>query len=266
MLSVLREWLLDPQVAGVDVDDPALLARHQQVASRKPLLVAAFRGFYLQLLSLRDRHVSAPDELLEVELGSGAGMFRAFHPRLVTTDIRPGVGIDRVVDALAMPFADGSVRCLYAINVFHHLPDPGRFFREAARVLAPGGGCLLVEPHGGLLSAAVHRRLHRDEHYDPHGPWRNPGIRGPLGGANQALAEIVFRRDRSIFEQRHGGDLEIVERPYCLNALRYLGSGGVNFRALLPAWSAPWLERIERAGAPLARLWTLHQVTVLRRR
>lgn len=264
MSHALRSLLLDPKVAGIPVDDPALLARHQQVLAEKPLLASAFRAFYEQMLALRDRHVTAAG--IEVELGTGAGFFKNVHPELTTSDIRPGRGIDRVVDALDMPFAEASVRALYAINLFHHLPDPNRFFREVTRVLAPGGACLLIEPHGGLFSSFVHRRLHSDEHFDESGAWCNQGITGPLGGANQALAEIVFQRDRPIFATRFGNELEIVERPYCLNALRYLASGGVNFRPLLPSPAEPILRCIERIAAPAARLWSLHQATVIRRR
>lgn len=264
MATALRNLLLDPRVAGVPVDDPGLLAIHQQVLADKPLLADAFRSVYTQLLALRDRH--AAGEGLEVELGTGAGFFKQLHPQLITTDIRPGRGVDRVVDALAMPFDAGEVRALYAINLFHHLPDPSRFFAEVSRVLAPGGVCLLVEPHGGLFSAFLHRRLHADEHFDEHAGWTNQAIKGPLSGANQALAEIVFGRDRQIFCARFGEQLEIVERPYCLNALRYLVSGGVNFRPLLPAWSAPLLKGIEALCSPLAKHWSLHQVTVIRRR
>lgn len=264
MTTAIRKLLLDPKVAGVAVDDPSLLERHQQVLAEKPLLASAFEAFYRQMLALRDRHVRAQG--IEVELGSGAGFFKRVHPELITSDIRPGRGIDRVVDALDMPFEARSVRCLYAINLFHHLPDPGVFFNEVSRVLAPGGLCMLVEPHGGFFSAFLHRRLHADEYFDETATWRNEGITGPLGGANQAAAEIVFRRDRPIFDTRFGNQLEIVERPYALNALRYLASGGVNFRPLLPAVAAPLLSAVEHLASPLARHWSLHQVTVIRRR
>ena len=47
----------------------------------------------------------------------------------------------------ALPFSDGSVRALYGINVFHHLPSPRDFFRELVRVLGSGGGAVLIEPY-----------------------------------------------------------------------------------------------------------------------
>jgi ubiquinone/menaquinone biosynthesis C-methylase UbiE len=87
------------------------------------------------------------------------------------------------LDAQAMNLADNTVRCIYAINVFHHLPDPDLFLVELVRVLQPGGGCILIEPHCGFVSSLVHRHLHSDEYFDPDAPeWRTVEIgRASLG-------------------------------------------------------------------------------------
>ena len=93
-----------------------------------------------------------------------------------------------------------------------------------------------------------------------------PAYGGPLSGANQALAHIVFQRDRARFEQLYGVQLELVHIGYTLNALRYLFSGGLNFRQLLPTACEPLLRGLERLGQPLARHWSFHQIIVLRKR
>ncbi|MDD2768529.1 MAG: methyltransferase domain-containing protein [Methylococcus sp.] len=261
----LRQWLYESEVRGVDVDDNELLDIHASVLRGKPLLRLAFETFYRDMTNLCDRHFPVPG--LEVELGSGAGFFKSLRPALLTSDVRKGSGIDMELDAQAMVLQDGSVRCIYAINVFHHIPNPERFFDELARVLRTGGGCVLIEPHGGFASALLHRHLHSDEHFDPTASeWRTAEIGGPLSGANQALADIVFRRDLKRFEEMYGSRLEIVHQGYELNALRYLLSGGLNFRQLVPSFMERPLFWVESLGRPLARYWSLHQVIVIRKR
>jgi SAM-dependent methyltransferase len=265
LIERLRWWLYDPRVRGVDIDDNSLLEIHRTILWEKPLLRSAFETFYRDMMEQCDRwlNVSGP----EIELGSGAGFFKRLRPALVTTDVRQGPHIDRTLDAQQMDLSDASVRCVYAINVFHHLPDPERFFAELVRVLRSGGGCILIEPHGGVGSALLHRYLHSDERFLPDEPnWQTPGIGGPLSGANQALAHIVFERDRRRFQNLYGQHFEVVYRSYTLNALRYLFSGGVNFRQLLPATLEPLLKALERLGQPLARHWSFHQIIVIRKR
>jgi SAM-dependent methyltransferase len=59
---------------------------------------------------------------------------RAAHPRI------------RVGSAEAIDFPDGSFDVCVASHVIEHLPEPQRFFAEAARVLIPGGKLALVYP------------------------------------------------------------------------------------------------------------------------
>ena len=265
MIERLRQQLFDPRVRGVDVNDNDLLEIHRAILWEKPLMRSAFETFYRDMMEQCDRRFQVSGT--EIELGSGAGFFKQLRPALVTTDIRQGPHIDRALDAQNMALPDASVRCVYAINVFHHLPDPERFLAELCRVLRPGGGCILVEPHGGFGSALLHRHLHTDERFLPDEPsWQTPDIGGPMSGANQALAHIVFERDRARFERLYGAQLELVHVGYTLNALRYLLSGGLNFRQLLPSVFEPLLRGLERLGQTLARHWSFHQIIVIRKR
>lgn len=265
MIKELRQWLYEPRVRGVDVDNAELLGTHIAILREKALLRSAFETFYCDMGNLCDRffHVSG----LELELGTGAGFFQKMRPAVRTSDIRKGPHIDMELDAQAMALADKSVRCIYAINVFHHLPNPEQFFAELLRVLLPGGGCILIEPHNGFASALLHRHLHTDEHFDANAAsWRNAQIGGPLSGANQALAYMVFERDKKRFEKLFGSQLEIVHRGFELNAARYLLSGGLNFRQLLPSFMDRPLALLEHLARPLARHWSLHQAIVIRKR
>jgi SAM-dependent methyltransferase len=260
----LRDILYEPRVRSIDVDAPDFLSVHAQILREKPILHGTFLDFYRQMSRLCDTYVTGQGR--EIELGSGAGFFHEVRPAVEKSDIRTLPGIPLVLDAQKMELSDQSERCIYAINVFHHLPEPERFFQELKRVLTPGGGCILIEPHGGPASAALHRRLHKDEYFDPNANgWSNTNIRGPLSGANQALSHIVFERDFVKFEKEHGHDLSLVHREYCTNGLRYLISGGLNFRQLMPSATAGILRGIETALSSIARTWTFHHALVLRR-
>lgn len=53
-----------------------------------------------------------------------------------------------VLDGRAMPFADGVFDCAYSISVIEHIPGDGdmRALAELARVLRPGGRCVVTLP------------------------------------------------------------------------------------------------------------------------
>lgn len=263
MVRAIRTWLAEPRLAGVDVDGADLVRVHRRVLSEKPLTRAVFVEIYRTCLEADRRHFRG--EGVRVEIGAGSSFFKEVCPGLVSTDVKPAEGLDMVVDAQSMPFADGSVRAVFGIHCFHHLPEPRRFLAELERVLRPGGGCVLVEPYYGPLAAAFYKRAFETEGFDPtQRAWETP-VEGPMRGANQALSYIVFVRDAALLAERHPG-LEVVERRPLTNWIRYLASGGVNFRSLAPGWAGPVLGGVEAAAAPLARWLALHHVIVLRRR
>lgn len=263
-ISRLRNWLYDPRVRDVNVDDESMLELHAAIHAEKPMLRSTFSSFYDIMLECNERHLSGDG--MEIELGSGVGFFKERRTEVITSDVRHATHIDRVLDAQDMDVPDNSVRCIYAINVFHHLPDPNRFFSELSRVLVEGGGCILIEPHNGLASATLHRLLHKDERFEPdEAEWFNHHIAGPLSGANQALAHIVFTRDLLAFKAQYGEKLTVVHQGYVLNGIRYLLSGGLNFRQLAPTFTIPIICMIEKLMSPFSRFWSLHQVIVIRK-
>lgn len=265
MVKLVRRWLADPRLAGVDVDSDDLVEVHRGILAGKPIMLGVFREFYETCVGLDRRHFGAAPGM-RVEIGAGVSLFKKYHPEIVATDIKAAAHLDMVVDALAMPFDAGSVRAVYGINCFHHFPSPDRFFSELMRVLAPGGGCVLIEPSYGPLARFMFRRMFDSEVFEPgQKGWDATGDMGVMQGANQALSYIVFVRDRAEFERSHPG-LEIVERRVLRNYPRYLLSGGLNFRSLVPGFAGPAVRGVEWALSPLARVLGLHHVIVLRKR
>ena len=265
MINTVRKFLYDPMVRDVNVDDNSLLEIHRRILREKPLMKSTFETFYRDMADACDRFFKVDGT--EVELGTGVGFFKTLRPKLVTSDVRKGPNIDIELDAQKMELRDQSVRCFYAINVFHHLPDPEGFFEELKRVLLPGGGCILIEPSGSFVSGLLHRYLHTDEHFDLSAKgWKTANIEGPMSGANQALSHIVFHRDMERFEELYGSELEVVCQGYELNGLRYLISGGLNFRQLLPSFMDRPLKSLESSGRFLASKWALHEMIVIRKK
>ena len=264
MINKIRQWLYEPEVRGVSVNDDQLLLVHRKIVLSKQLLRSSFKTFYKDMGLLCDKFFLVHG--LEIELGSGAGFFKKYRDSIITSDVRNSVDFDLELNALDMKLKSNTVRCIYAINVFHHLPEPDLFFNELQRVLKPGGGCILIEPHNGFFSRLIHTHLHSDEHFDVDADgWVTRQISGPLSGANQALAHIVFSRDFAKFSSKYGNIFEIVYRGYELNGLRYLLSGGVNFRQLFPSILDGPLTYLEKLLSSIARYWTLHQIIVIRR-
>jgi ArsR family transcriptional regulator len=52
-------------------------------------------------------------------------------------------------DAMALPLTDASLDAAFASHVLRHVPQPARAVAEMARVLRPGGACVLIDfcPH-----------------------------------------------------------------------------------------------------------------------
>ena len=86
-----------------------------------------------------------------------------------------------------------------------------------------------------------------------------------MSGANQALSYLVFDRDLRRFRAEHPS-LEIVHRDVLPSFVRYLVSGGLNFRSLLPDFASPLLKAGEFLLSPLRHVLGLHRVIVLKKR
>lgn len=68
-------------------------------------------------------------------------------------DARQGPGVDRIEDAHALSFADGSAGTMVMCEILEHLPRPQRAVDEAHRVLCDGGLFVLSVPFDHALHA-----------------------------------------------------------------------------------------------------------------
>jgi SAM-dependent methyltransferase len=260
-VSLLRRMLVDPRVRALDVDSPEFSLAHRQVLLDKPLVQSLFADFYKRCRSLDERLFSGDGRRLEI--GSGSGFMSEHYPDVITSDIKPLPFVQLVCSGQQMPFRDNSLRALYAINTFHHLPDPRAFFSELTRVLHPGGGAIFIEPYYGPLARQMFKRLHASEGFDEEAPAWESEDTGPFSKANQALSYMVFTRDRAVFEREFPRLSLMLDEPH--THLRYFLSGGVNFRQLVPTAAGPLVSFAERLLSPLNRVIALQHTLVLRK-
>jgi SAM-dependent methyltransferase len=255
--SILRRLLAHPLTRGWNVDDPRTTDLRRQIVKGKPFLRHIYEQWYRTLAA--DVPTGGGRAL---ELGSGAGFFREFLPDVITSEIFACPGIDLVLDGTKLPLGDASLRAIVMTDVFHHIPDVAAFLREAGRTVRAGGVVAMIEPWVSAWSKLVYTRLHH-EPFDPRAAaWTFPAA-GPLSGANGALPWIVFQRDRERFEQEFAQWK--IETVAPMMPLRYLVSGGVSMRPLMPGWTTPAWRGIEGAIAPLKRQTAMFAHVVLRR-
>lgn len=150
--------------------------------------------------------------------------------------IGPGPGADVRGVAESLPMRDGAAGLVLCTQVLEHVDRPPAAVAEMARVLAPGGACLLTT-HGTWFY-----------HPDPEDYWRwtSAGLRrlfleaglrqvtvSPVGGTKLALASLAI----TAFDRAGGGPLM-----------------GLARRAILPpanALASRWLKHAaDRASVP----------------
>lgn len=254
--------LQEPTLELCDIDGAERLSVHRAVLERKSMLREVFLEMHRTFLELDRRFFTGGE--VRVEIGAGVYPVRETDGRVFATDVIFAPHLSCVADACALPFASGRVRAVYAQNCFHHFPRPRRFFEELRRVLAVGGGAILIEPYHGAAASWLYPRLFASESFDKLAPAWELTTSGPMNGANQALSYLVFHRDRAAFEAEFP-ELRIVHSVPLTNHVRYLLSGGLNFRQLVPEVGVQVLRLVERLLGPLRGFLALHHATVLLR-
>ena len=234
------------------------LLEHRRLWGAKPVLARVYEPWFSALLD------AAPRGARVLEVGAGPGFLgqaaRARRPdlRWIASDLHAAPWNTLAADAGRLPLAAASIDAVVGLDVLHHLGAPAAFFREAARVLRPGGRIALVEPWITPFSWLIYRFVHQEECRLSVDPWQP----FPAGGKDSfdGDAAVPWRMARDTPAKRWN---ELGLRPprvARLNAFAYVLSLGFRPASLLPRGVAPALIAADRATLPLAPLTALRAV------
>src|SRR5947209_8545149 len=99
----LRELLIDPSVASIDVDSVDRIVKHRELLLRKRMIREVFFEIYALLGDAEARYFGAAKGR-KIEIGSGSSLLKTVMPEVEMTDLVPFEGLDRIVDAMNMPY------------------------------------------------------------------------------------------------------------------------------------------------------------------
>ena len=260
MPGKLMTLLTHPLVRNFDIDAPETTVLRSLIVKKKSFLKQLYREWYISLSSSLPPNVRGP----VLELGSGGGFLKDFVSDLITSEILQIPCVDVVLDAQRLPFRSASLRGIVMLDVFHHLPRVESFLSEAATCVKPDGVIVMIEPWNTPWSRLVFKYLHHEPFDTGAEEWSLPEEGGPLSQANSSLPWIVFDRDREVFEQKFPTWQIAGIRLH--TPFRYLLSGGVSLRSLMPGCLFGMWRRLEDSIQPwMHSLGMFATITLVRR-
>lgn len=265
ILAIVIAFLKDVRKKEIIEDQTARVQVDFEIALEKPefnLVVKDIQNLMIGTIeNVKDNGISKSDQY--IELGAGVIPMSKLDSRIKSTDIVPTEHLNGVLDATNLEVEDESVSGLFLQNTFHHIPDPVAFFKETSRVLIPGGRLVILDPYFNKLSKFLYPRLFKTEDFDTNGSWDGANQHAMIG-ANQALSYIVFERDLHYFNSMFP-NLSIVQKLPVHFGLRYILTGGLNFRKLAPSFMFEIIRKLERFPW-LLHLFAIHWIIVIEKR
>jgi SAM-dependent methyltransferase len=237
-----------------------------EISSTKPEFTQVVRDMQFLMVAKMEENfkISQAKDIREyIELGAGVIPMSNLDARIKSTDIVPSHHLDGVLDATNLEVADNCVSGFFLQNTFHHIPDPTAFFEETSRALIPGGRIVILDPYYNTISRWLYTRLFKTEDFDVNGNWNSDNSHAMIG-ANQALSYIVFRRDREVFNTKFPQLVVVADFPVVFG-LRYILTGGVNFKRIAPGWIFRAIRGLEKFPKTL-RVFAIHWIVVVEKR
>jgi ubiquinone/menaquinone biosynthesis C-methylase UbiE len=165
---------------------------------------------------------------------------------VISSDIQFSPWLDLVADAQRLPFQDGTINNIVMLDVLHHIEFPALLFREASRVLGPGGRLVMVEPGITIGSTLFFRAMHHEPvrmNVDPLTEGAPDKYRSPYK-SNQAIPTLLATRYREQFHQKFP-DLVLREARW-FSFVAYPFSGGFKPWSLMNPCMARAILAVEK--------------------
>lgn len=237
-----------------------VLDSYRAVWEQKPVLRTVYNDIF-------DRIASRTVAGTTLEIGGGIGNLKERIDDLISSDIQFAPWLDLVADAQKLPFADGALSNIVMLDVLHHIEFPALLFREASRVLRPGGRIIMAEPGITLGSRLFYRLLHHEPvrmDADPLLEGSPDRSRDPYD-SNQAIPTLLATSHREQFHSKFP-DLTISETQW-FSFVAYPFSGGFRPWSLMTepmARAMLWVEK--HAEGALGRHLGFRLLTVVEKR
>jgi SAM-dependent methyltransferase len=260
MISRILNFLRESEKKTTANDQDERLMVDRKILDKKPEFLKVV--FDIQREMMKNARLSDSKEVSHLELGAGVLPMKMFYPHVKSTDVVPSAHLDGVLDASKLDLEDNSIDNLFLQNTFHHLPDPQAFFNEAFRVLKSGGRIVIVDPYHNIFSSLLFPRLFSSETFEKSGSWCDASTH-PMSGANQALTYIVFCRDLELMK-RNNPSLTLELAAPLKSGLRYLLTGGLNFKQLAPNSVLKIVRYFEKYRL-VPRFLSIHWIIVLQK-
>ena len=236
-----------------------VLYHHRTVWAQKPVLRQLYTDWYRAMVPWL---VPGPT----VELGGGTGNLKEHVPEVYCTDVVALPWLNLVADAQHLPFQSRSLGNLVLFDCLHHVENVTQFFDEAQRTLRVGGRIIIMDPYLSWMSWPIYRWLHQEpvDYTEDPLALKAPRVDRRPFDANQAVATILFERDRSGFHFRYPGfSIQQIRRMACA---AYPLSGGFDHPSLLPHWLVTPMLRFEHQLERFGRFLAFRILVVIERR
>ncbi len=239
------------------LDDPRTSIYHREIILNTLFLKKIYLQWYNEFKKEYDKNSQGK----YLELGSGGGFLKEILPNIITSDILPLPYVDMQINAEQLPFEEESLNSIFLLNVFHHIPKPFVFLKEAQRTLKKNGTLIMIEPANTPFSRFIYKGFHH-EPFDEEGTlFIDEGK--PLSHSNQALPYIYFIREKKYFSENFPR-LKLLEIRYH-TALLYLLSGGVSYYPFVPSFSFSFFQSIEKLLSLFQKSTALFQTIIIQK-